>query len=235
MGKTLILSQAQLDEVLGANSAYLDAADISDIREYPGNEISAETNTSDGDGKPTVGDKIAGVLAKTDVMTGHPTGTGDGYNKGIPSLYCSKIHKKKVLESNSELEHRIFDVPPTVLEKLKEIYLSSNAPEDAEGRMALKGIINKGELEYSQATSIKSKLDNAKEDSSEYKELGGKVMLDFLNMILGNATEMIRQEKESKKEKGISNAFQKPGGTKNSGNGKAHTPKNIYNNGIILR
>ena len=49
--KTIILTQRQLDEIVGGNSTYLDNAD-NNFREYLDNEVSATSKLSNGDGKP---------------------------------------------------------------------------------------------------------------------------------------------------------------------------------------
>ena len=221
MKKTIILSERQINEVLGANSAYLDAAGAKDFKEFPGAEVSAEVNSSEEDGKPVTTDKIANSLSVKDGFWR----TRGGQRGGIGSLNCSKESKKKILESNSDLEGRFFSLDPSTYNELVKTYNDSVSSFDAKGRQTLEKIIKDKGLEYTNATTIKSRLDKLKKDSAEYSELGGRALHRFLNMTLTNATTAIEADKQRRKNNGEENVFQKAGGTKDSGNGEGHFEK----------
>ena len=113
--------------------------------------------------------------------------------------------KKKLQESNGELEGRTW-------------------------RLDLDGDGLKKTYSYTNLTTKKTELErllaNLKRQDAPRRQLERvKHAIKVICSVLNRETGAIRQRKTNRKNLGFENQFQKAGGTKNSGNGKAHSKK----------
>ena len=65
----------------------------------------------------------------------------------------------------------------------------------------------------------------AKNDPERFKRINGQRLISVISNQLENAKSASKRSKERKKAVGMQNAYQKAGGTKQSGNGMAHSQK----------
>lgn len=220
--KKVIFTEEQLNEIIGGDTTYLDAAD-KDFREFAGhNEVTVggKDGLNRQDAEPIIGDKISDAMGRSDNW--FTISRAKSFGVPIP-IYCSKENEGETInESNSDLEGQRFQVDPTTMRNLACV--SGNG----KGSGRLKNILRDGSVSYTEATTLKNLLDKADPNGEEYKNMGGKVLHDFINRTLENRTGIIRRGKENMKDLGFENQFQKAGGTKQSGNGQAHTSKIKY-------
>lgn len=195
--RTFILTEQQLSEILGTNMSYLDNVD-SDFAQNGSNEVYTGEKTDTNDAEPITTDKYS----KARVINFGPwmTGGRSGY------AHYTYGGSGRVMESNSDLEGTTLTIDN----------------DDPNGKMS-----------YTAATTKKSemeKLKNAankgdKSAETQFNNRGGDETLNKINRTLDNKTGLVKRWKQNKKNMGDTNAFQKPGGTKNAGNGQAHTKK----------
>lgn len=196
--KTLILTQKQLDEIVGGDMSYFDHdTHLGDNDVVDGNnEVYAGKHNS----KPVPSDKISRRLTRQ---------TGYGLGKKLPCaavpyvVTCSKADWKErnlVNEENQDLVNRKF---------------------------------NNGKDSYTNTTTKIGRMEDALElaqkgiegGAERFNDLGGEEEYRRLKTQYGAAKNASASRKESLSNMGIQ-AYQKPNGTKEYGNGKAHTPKN---------
>ena len=220
--KKVIFSQSQLNEIIGGDVTYLDAAD-KDFREFGGyNEVSVggKDGLNKKDADPVVSDRIANAMGRGDNW--FTVSRAKTLGVAVP-VYCSKENEGSVLsESNSELEGQRFTLDPTTKQQLACVH------GNGKGSGRLENILKDGSVSYTEATTLKNLMDKLSPDSEEYKNMGGKPLHDFINRTLQNKTGIIKRGKENMRNLGFENQFQKAGGTKESGNGQAHTSKVKY-------
>lgn len=228
--KTLILRRDQLDEICGTNTAYLDNSN--DYAEDGLTTTKAGGAVSDSNGEkeysdPLTTDDYAHELAPETLFallfrngghglwghwgSGLRANTLDGfdnefeYHDGWDDEDEDDFGKKKLQESNGELEGRTW-------------------------RLDLDGNGLKKTYSYTNLTTKKTELErlltnldrqNAPRQQTERVKHAIKVICSVLNRETG----AIKQRKTNRKNLGFENQFQKAGGTKNSGNGKAHSKK----------
>lgn len=225
--KTIIISEKQLNEINGSDSIYFDAAH-KDFREFSGqNEvmIGGKDSLNKKDPSPTVSDRVADEMGRTDNWFT----ISRAKTLGVPNpIFCSHRHKNNniISESNSDLEGEKFTIDPTTMKALQAT-LNGLGNSSEKGTTRLRNIVKNGNVSYTEATTLKSLLDKMSPDTAEYNNMGGKPLHDFLNKTLDNKTSIIKRGKEMMKDLGFSNQFQKAGGMKKSGNGMAHTKKNV--------
>jgi hypothetical protein len=200
--KTIILREDQFNEICGVNTAYLDNS--SDYTEDGLTKTKAGGAVSNGEGQkeysePMTTDDYAHELAPETLFAllfrngGH--GLWGHWGSGLRAKELTESDKKKLQESNSELEGRTWNgdsytnltTKKTELKKMLNALVQQNAPKQ-------------------QIQRVKSALAG-------------------VCAILDRETGAIKQRKTTRKNLGFENQFQKAGGKKNSGNGKAHTKK----------
>lgn len=199
--KTIILREDQFNEICGVNTAYLDNS--SDYAEDGLTTTKTGGAVSNGEGQkeysePMTTDDYAHELAPETLFAllfrngGH--GLWGHWGSGLRAKELTE-NKKKLQESNSELEGRYWNgdsytnltTKKTELKKMLNALVQQNAPKQ-------------------QIQRVKSALAG-------------------VCAILDRETGAIKQRKTTRKNLGFENQFQKAGGTKNSGNGKAHSKK----------
>ena len=211
MGKTIIISQKQLNEIVGTNTSYLEMAD-SDF-----NEFNAHTEVSTGgklsikqDSNPVTTDAFASKKAK------NPSWSNNGITRPLP-LTCSK-KKTKILEANQEGEHRTWYIPDEIYDTLNYNRNNFNGDKNAEGWDRLNNLINKRDVSYHEMRRLKNFFDNdATKQVDHYKLIGGDKMKNWVNQSLTNFTSSIADKNANLKSLGIKKD------TKISGNGKGHS------------
>lgn len=221
MAKTIIISERQLNEILGADSSYLDNME-GDFQEFNAHtEVSVNGKLSDKtDGDPITGDEFASKLAKNDIWTGRGCGHGLVVNCGVDN-------KKKIVEANSAGQNRSWIIPDKIYNQLQQNLQMYNGDKNAAGFDRLNNLINKRDVEYSEMKRLKSFFDNeASADPNHFNLIGGNDMKVWVNNTLNSFRTSVESDKANRKSMGFQNVYQKAGGTKQSGNGQAHSPKN---------
>lgn len=226
--RRIILTQSQLDEIVGGNTEYLDGENT-DFSQYDGiNNIYTGEKLDSKDADPVDTDKIAHQMVRKPVAYGLLHRGTATYN---PLFVCARDRgeKKSINETNSELVNTKFGIGDNLKNNM-------SAVRDSAGANAVKN----GSISYDNAKTIKSRMNKLQQRAKKgdmaaqrtYERMGGKVLQDTVEKNLDNATSLVKRDKENRANLGFKNVYQKPGATKVSGNGKAHTPKN--NNGIII-
>ena len=129
--------------------------------------------------------------------------------------------RQRINEANKDFKDDMIYLPKNILSMLNNS-LQSVKPNDTEYKR-LMNIINAKGIKVSAAYRMKSDHDN----NSEYNKRSviPKQVMDWITQELKTLETMSRNRKETKRALGDTNAFQKPGGSRNSG-GKAHSAKN---------
>lgn len=220
--KTIILTQKQLDEIVGGDSTYLDNVD-SDFVQDGVNSVYTGEKTDDSDTKPVTSDKFAKQIRRPSGFYG----LDRNIQMGQPVMIaCSKSTWEKrnlVKEDNSELVNTNFGIGQSTKDNIV-------AANNSAGANAVKN----GNVSYGNAKVIKSRMNKLQKQAQKgdvgaqqkYQNMGGKVLQDAVTQKLDNATSLVKRDKENRSNMGFNNVYQKPGGTKNSGNGEAHSTKN---------
>lgn len=228
--KTLILTENQFNEICGTNTAYLDNS--SDYAEDGLTTTKTGGAVSDSNGEkeysdPLTTDDYAHELAPETLFAllfrngGHGLwghwGSGlradvlDGfdnefeYHDGWDDEDEEDDIKKKLQESNGELEDRTWRLDLDN-DGLKKTYSYTNLTTK---KTELKQLL----IQLVQQNAPKQQIQRVK------SALAG------VCRVLDRETGAIKQRKTNRKNLGYANQFQKAGGSKNSGNGKAHTKK----------
>ena len=199
--KTLILREDQFNEICGTNTAYLD-----NPGDYTENGLTTTKTggaVSDSSGEkeysdPLTTDDYAHELAPETLFALLFRNGGHGlWGHWGSGLRARELteDKKKLQESNSELEGRSWN------------------------GVSYTNLTTK-------KTELKQMLDALVRQNAPKQQIQRvKSALAGVCAILNRETGMIKQRKTNRKNMGFENQFQKAGGTKNSGNGKAHTKK----------
>ena len=216
--KTLILSQKQLDEIVGGNSAYLDNLG-NDFAENANNEIYSGDKLDGKDAEPYTTDQHAHERS-LDYGPWIPGGRGGTksamvYTNGM--IACSKkdFERSVINETNSSLINNTYGddknrVTNTNASTLKWRYgADKKKAQSSDPTIRQQGI--------STMKTMEKNNPNLAQIESQY------------NAAMNNDANL----KQSAKNRGQQNVFQKPGGTRNNG-GTAHSQKNnitiTYNN-----
>lgn len=232
--KKIIISQKQLDEICGGNSAYLDNVE-NDFAQNGNNEVYTGDKLDNHDADPLTTDKLAKTMRRDSSLWGLGR-----YNKASTPIFlsCSKKEWKEqaLNESNSSLEGTNISISPTT-----ERFIT--------GKGAGANAVENGGVSYTNATTIKSRMNKLQKQANagdvaaqqKYNEMGGEEFHKNIEKTLDDKTSIIQRDKENRsKNLNQQNVFQKPGGKKISGNGQAHSGKgNTYvgqlpDNGIVL-
>ena len=209
--KTIILREDQFNEICGVNTAYLDNS--SDYAEDGLTTTKTGGAVSNGEGQkeysePMTTDDYAHELAPETLFAllfrngGH--GLWGHWGSGLRTKELTES-KKKLQESNSELEDRTWRLDLDN-DGLKKTYSYTNLTTK---KTELKQIL----AQLVQQNAPKQQIQRVK------SALAG------VCRVLDRETGAIKQRKTNRKNLGFANQFQKEGGTKNSGNGKAHSKK----------
>ena len=209
--KTLILREDQFNEISGANTAYLDNS--SDYAEDGLTTTKTGGAVTDDNGEkeysdPLTTDDYAHELAPETLFAllfrngGH--GLWGHWGSGLRARELTES-KKKLQESNGELEDRTW-------------------------RMDLDNDGQKKTYSYTNLTTKKTELKQllsqlVQQNAPKQQIQKVKSALAGICRVLDRETGAIKQRKTNRKNMGFENQFQKAGGTKNSGNGKAHSKK----------
>lgn len=215
--KTIILTQKQLDEIVGGNMAYLD--DGSEYAEDATNQV--YTDNPKFKKTKTTGDKVAKSRRRDSSFY--------GLNRNIQTkqpvmIACSKSEWEKknlIKEDNQDLVNAHFELGDNAKHNMV-------AAKDSAGANAIENGVS-----YDNARQITSRMNRLQQQAKKgdvnaqqkYQKMGGKILQDTVKNKLNNATALNKRDKENRSNLGFSNVYQKPGGTK--GDGKAHTPKQV--------
>lgn len=209
--KTLILREDQFNEICGTNTAYLDNS--SDYAENGLTTTKTGGAVSDSNGEkeysdPLTTDDYAHELAPETLFAllfrngGH--GLWGHWGSGLRAKELTES-KKKLQESNGELEDRTWRLDLDN-DGLKKTYSYTNLT--------------------TKKTELKQLLAQLVQQNAPKQQIQRvKSALAGVCRVLDRETGAIRQRKTNRKNLGFANQFQKEGGTKNSGNGKAHSRK----------
>lgn len=209
--KTIILREDQFNEICGTNTAYLDnpgdyAKDGLTTTKTGGavSDSNGEKEYSD----PLTTDDYAHELAPETLFAllfrngGH--GLWGHWGSGLRAKELTES-KKKLQESNGELEDRTWRLDLDN-DGLKKTYSYTNLTTK---KTELKQLL----IQLVQQSAPKQQIQRVK------SALAG------VCRVLDRETGAIKQRKTNRKNLGFENQFQKAGGKKNSGNGKAHSKK----------
>ena len=209
--KTLILREDQFNEICGTNTAYLD--NPGDYAEDGLTTTKTGGAVSDSNGEkeysdPLTTDDYAHELAPETLFAllfrngGH--GLWGHWGSGLRAKELTE-GKKKLQESNGELEDRTWRLDLDN-DGLKKTYSYTNLT--------------------SKKTELKQLLAQLVQQNAPKQQIQRvKSALAGVCRVLDRETGAIKQRKTKRKNMGFENQFQKAGGTKNSGNGKAHSKK----------
>lgn len=209
--KTIILREDQFNEICGINAAYLDNS--SDYVEdgLTTTKTGGAVSNSEGQkeySEPMTTDDYAHELAPETLFAllfrngGH--GLWGHWGSGLRAKELTES-KKKLQESNGELEDRTWrlDLDDN---GLKKTYSYTNLT--------------------TKKTELKQLLTQLVQQNAPEKQIQKvKSALAGVCRVLDRETGAIKQRKTTRKNLGFENQFQKAGGRKNSGNGKAHSKK----------
>ena len=209
--KTIILREDQFNEICGVNTAYLDNS--SDYAEDGLTTTKTGGAVSNGEGQkeysePMTTDDYAHELAPETLFAllfrngGH--GLWGHWGSGLRTKELTES-KKKLQESNSELEDRTWRLDLDN-DGLKKTYSYTNLT--------------------TKKTELKQLLAQLVQQNAPKQQIQRVTSaLAGVCRVLDRETGAIKQRKTNRKNLGFANQFQKEGGTKNSGNGKAHSKK----------
>lgn len=208
--KTLIITQKQLDEIVGGNSTYLDNVD-SDFAQDAANKVYTGEKFDNKDSEPITTDKFAKRIRRNYGYYGY----GGRIRSDVPlTITCSKGEWKKknlVKEENQDLKGTKFGVGQSVKDNMV-------AAADSAGANAVKN----GNISYENAKVIKTRMNKLQQQAQQgdanaqqkYEKMGGKLLQDTVTNKLDNATALSKRDKENRANMGFQNVYQKPGGTK---------------------
>ena len=208
--KTLILSQKQLDEIVGGNSAYLDNLD-NDFAEDATNQVYSGDKLEDKDADPYTTDQHAHERS-LDYGPWIPGGRGGTksamvYTNGLIKKKKKEWAKKMLKEDNQNLVNNTYGddknrVSNTNASTLKWRYgAAKKKAQSSDPTIRQQGI--------STMKTMEKNNPNLSQIESQYNA----AMASDANL------------KQAAADRGEQNVFQRPGGKKNTG-GSAHTKKN---------
>ena len=235
--KTIILTENQFNEICGANTAYLD--NQSDYAKDGTIQMRTDGAAGNGEGdeyysKPPTTDDIADSMTPETLWAmlfrngGH--GLWGHYGSG---LRASDFSDFDTTFSDDDDEYDV-SFPDTDDDDEHEYVVSlAESNSELEGRAWKLDLDNDGmDKTYSytdlttKKTELKKKLtDLVRQNAPDKMIKKMKAKYAAICGVLGRETGAIKGRKTTMKNLGFNNQFQKAGGSKNSGNGKAHTRK----------
>ena len=144
------------------------------------------------------------------------------------SINCS-VEKKTLSESNKELVDNTYQIPEKLYKTLCANHNRVKNNSNIKGIQRLGNLVNNRAISYNEMYRLKNYFENLPQNDSEYILLGGNEMVRWIDQQLKSSTSSSKNTKEIKKMLGMKNVYQKEGGTKNSGNGQAHSKKPTFN------
>jgi hypothetical protein len=192
-----------------------------DASEVPDNSYGTEVSPSGKiDGEYT--DNSWTDKVSKEIVPKGPYGRRYTYG-GVVAGVCESV-KKKLNETNQDLQNTQFNLT-------KNLKSDVTAMAAANGGDKLLNNMSK-EIQSGNGFNVKSAykrlydLKNmAKNDPERFKRINGQRLISVISNQLENAKGASKRSKESKKAVGMQNVYQKAGGTKQSGNGMAHSQK----------
>lgn len=211
----IIITEKQLQEVLGVNLAYLGSKDGGTQNLMHDKEIGTTSKMDDDIATPTIGDKIAKSRTPRSYF---------GARKRHAPVNCDIERKNAIItETNQDLENKQYPIPSELLNILKKNASNSNA-QNTNGKKRLNNLISMGSVSTGELYRLRNHFNKINKNSDEYNLLGGEKMLRWIEQQLKTATNVSRNAKEVKKRMGFDNAFIKKHNKSNSGT--AHSKKN---------
>lgn len=170
--KTIILTQKQLNEIMGGNSTYLDNAD-NNFREYLDNEISVTSKLDNSDGKPVTTDNISKNLSHSNDSFGFTKQVVPGNYTTESKLSWSNKHK--INEDNQDLVNRQYNIG------------TADVPEY---------------VSYTNLTTKKNELESERKRLGNNFPHEMQEKLDRINRVYSNAKSNSQNIRNSKKQRG---------------------------------
>lgn len=224
--RKVYFTESQIKRLLGEDfMSYL--PDEEDAAEVPENSYGTETTTSGKiDGKLT--DTVCtDRIAKTRVAYS-PYGRRNLYSMGNAPL--AEGNKKKLDEVNQDLQNTQFNLGKNLKSAVQANAVAANGSDKLLNNMSREAQSGKGFNISSAYKRLRDLKKMATEDPQRFNRIGGNRLIATITNQIETAKGISKRSKETKKNVGIQNAFQKAGGTKQAGNGMAHTTKNsIFN------
>ena len=217
MKRKLVLSEEQLAEICGW--------DEGENNTIPSNMYANQTTTTGGMGdKPITTDEYSDWVSKQGhflTINGYP---GYGYSSyGNPAYQGYADRELDDVDDVFPDEHPDGGYPQvvtTIYEGKKKDWetIRLNETNSRLDNRKITAVVGSGP----DAEKFTESEGNLAVMKTRAKERGDKEMYDGVSKALNNQRDQIRRTKENSL---MPNAFQKPGGTKNHGNGMAHTKK----------
>jgi hypothetical protein len=138
--------------------------------------------------------------------------------------------------ANSDLQGKYWEIDDNMSSHLNKIYNAYRGDKTVKGYNRLKGLLDTRECSYEQMKRIKNFFDtfNGNKNDTPYLLNGGTKMKEWINTCLDTARQDIKGKKKSMERVGMTNQFQKDGGTKNQdSSGKRIRTDNISKNAGI--
>lgn len=205
MGKKIILTQRQLDEIVGGNAAYLDNVD-SDFKKDGANMVYSGEKYDNKDCEPTTTDKISKSMKRNAGFYG----LNRAGNLTMPVYIESKKSEWETInEINSNLADHTYGtkdnrVSNTNASTLKWRYgAAKKKAQSTDPTIRQQGI---------------STMKTMEKNNPNLKQIEAQYDADMANDA---------NLKKFAHDRGEENVYQEKGGTKVSNNGQAHTPKPV--------
>lgn len=174
-------------------------------------EITSAEKMDDNKAKPITTDKIQQSRAPKGYF---------GARRRYSTLNCS-INKKKLNESNKDLDNKVYRIPDALFTKLQQNGLNYKG----DGSQRLQNIINMRDIKTGEMYRLLNNMKNIDKNSQEYNALGGNEMYRWLEKELNTAKNLSHNNKVVKRAMGDTNAFIKKH-IKNKNEGAHSSKKN---------
>lgn len=211
--RKIYVTESQITEAFGMGLSYFNSSN-----NIPQIKCDSEITTNSGvDGKTEV---------TTDKINSRRSPRTYFGSRKTPNtvIKCSLEKKKTLNESNKDLENDIYEIPDELYRILQQNLRNVGNKKNVEGIMRLKNLVNNRGISYQEMYRLKNHFENTPKQNSDFMLLGGEKMKRWVDEQLKTATTISRNSKAVMSTI-KNNAYQKEGGTKNSGNGQAHTEK----------
>lgn len=222
MKKTIIITERQLHDILEVDISSLNKKG-SEMPEFNGHtEISVGGKMGDNEFvDPITTDNYASKRYRNDNWG------GTGKSRAL-MVNCNTDNKKKIVEANSAGKNRTWMIPDEIYAKLQQNLQTFNGDKNVAGYDRLNNLVNNRNVAYSEMKRLKGFFENdAKNDPNHFNLIGGNEMQSWVNNTLNTFRSSVESDKANRSAMGFQNVYQKAGGTKETGNGQAHTNKNI--------
>lgn len=218
--RKVYFTENQMKRLIGEDfQAYLPQE--TDASDAPDNSFGTETAPSDKYDDEYTDNSWTDEYSKRIVPKG-PYGRGYMYPTVGSGIYESC--KKKLNETNQDLQNTQFNLT----KNLKSDVVSMAASDGGDkllNNMAQEIQSGSGFNTKSAYKRLHDLRDMAQNDPERFKKINGQRLISVISNQLENAKGASKRSKEAKKAVGIQNTYQKAGGTKQAGNGMAHTKK----------